>query len=65
MHEQRTEIRQGEPNRQEKFLLFDFKRLMQDLNNFALDFTQTIFNHILKESREELNSLLNDFKTIV
>jgi len=46
-------------------LLFDFKRLMQDLNNFALDFTQTIFNHILKESREELNSLLNDFKTIV
>jgi hypothetical protein len=65
MNEQRTEIRGGETSQQEQFLLLDFSKLLKDLGSFALDFTQTIFSHILKESREELDALLNEYKTTI
>jgi len=59
------EIKNKHPQKPEKFIILDCSKLKNSLTEYGIDFIHKIFQHLIKESKEDLNSLLTEFKVTI
>lgn len=56
-----NDVKNKQPQKPEQFIILDCSRLKASLTEYGHDFIQQIFQHLIKESKEDLNNLLNEF----
>lgn len=56
-----NDVKNKQQEKQEQFIKFDYSRLKGSLIDSGNEFIQKIFQHLIKESKEDLNNLLNEF----
>jgi hypothetical protein len=56
-----NDVKNKQQEKQEQFIKFDYSRLKGSLIDSGQEFIQKIFQHLIKESKEDLNNLLNEF----
>lgn len=60
-----SSIKGTQPQKAEQFIILDCSKLKNSLNEYGNDFILQIFQHLILESKQELNSLLNEFTTTI
>jgi len=55
----------NKPKKTEQFIIVDCSKLKNSLTEYGNEFMQTIYQHLIKESKTELNSLLQEFTDII
>ena len=56
-----NDVKNKQQEKAERFIKFDYSRLKGSLIDSGQEFIQKIFQHLIKESKEDLNNLLNEF----
>mmetsp|Transcript_20727 Transcript_20727/g.31788 ORF Transcript_20727/g.31788 Transcript_20727/m.31788 type:complete len:653 (+) Transcript_20727:3424-5382(+) len=57
----RNDVKNKQPQKPEQFIILDCSKLKNSLTEYGDDFIQQIFQHLIKESKEDLNNLLTEF----
>jgi len=60
-----NDVKNKQQEKQEQFIKFDYSRLKNSLIDSGNEFIQKIFQHLIKESKEDLNNLLNEFEETI
>jgi hypothetical protein len=60
-----NDIKNRQQQKHEQFIIFDYSKLKNTLIEYGNDFMQQIFQHLIKESKEELNNLLFEFEDTI
>jgi hypothetical protein len=56
-----TDVKNKQPQKPEQFIILDCSRLKASLTECGTEFIQDIFAHLIRESKEDLNTLLAEF----
>jgi deoxyadenosine/deoxycytidine kinase len=56
-----NDVKNKQPQKPEQFIILDCSKLKNSLTEYGNDFIQKIFEHLIKESKDDLNQLLNEF----
>ena len=56
-----TDVKNKQPQKPEQFIILDCSRLKASLTDCGTTFIQDIFEHLITESKEDLNTLLGEF----
>ena len=56
-----NDVKNKQPQKPEQFIILDCSKLKNNLTEYGNDFIQKIFEHLIKESKDDLNQLLNEF----
>ena len=56
-----NDVKNKQPQKPEQFIILDCSKLKNSLTEYGNDFIQKIFEHLIKESKDDLNQLLNGF----
>lgn len=59
------DVKNKPQQKSEQFIILDSSKLKNSLIEYGTDFIQQIFTHLIKESRDDLNNLLNEFTDTV
>lgn len=57
----RNDVKNKQPQKPEQFIILDCSKLKNTLTEYGDEFIQQIFQHLIKESKEDLNNLLTEF----
>lgn len=60
-----NDVKNKQQQKPEQFIILDCSKLKNSLIEYGTDFIQQIFAHLIKESKEDLNNLLNEFTDTV
>ena len=60
-----NDVKNKQQQKPEQFIILDCSKLKNSLIEYGTDFIQQIFAHLIKESKEDLNALLNEFTDTV
>lgn len=60
-----NDVKKKNQEKTEQFIIFDCSRLKVSLLEYGTDFIQQIFTHLIKESKDELYALLNEFSNTI
>jgi deoxyadenosine/deoxycytidine kinase len=56
-----NDVKNKQPQKPEQFIILDCSKLKNSLTEYGNDFIQKIFEHLIKESKDDLNQLLGEF----
>lgn len=56
-----NDVKNKQPQKPEQFIILDCSKLKNSLTEYGNDFIQKIFEHLIKESKDDLNQLLFEF----
>jgi inactivated superfamily I helicase len=56
-----NDVKNKQLQKPEQFIILDCSKLKNSLTEYGNDFIQKIFEHLIKESKDDLNQLLGEF----
>lgn len=57
-----NDITNKQSQKPEQFIIFDYSQLMSTLKEYGVEFIHDVFKHLIKESKDDLNNLLNEYQ---
>jgi dynein heavy chain len=60
-----TDVKNKQPQKPEQFIILDCAKLKASLTECGSTFIQDIFDHLIEESKRDLNELLDEFTTTI
>jgi hypothetical protein len=60
-----NDIKNRQQQKHEQFIIFDYSKLKNTLIEYGNECIQTIFQHLIKESKDDLNNLLDEFEDTI